>query len=121
MGRRQKKDVLPNLAHLLGFTVDGRMRGKEGDRVQGDDPDGHVGPAAPLHVFMIQRNDHGDTSRLKSEPRSSGALADKAPSGYLTRPCCGSLPSFWQWRCEPGLSLVDISSIGYSRDVSDTK
>jgi hypothetical protein len=84
MCRRQKKDVLANLAHLLGLAVDGRIRGKKGDRVQGNNPDGHVGPAAPLHVFMIQRNDHGDASRLKSEPRSSGALADKAPSGYDT-------------------------------------
>src|SRR5580700_5056063 len=77
MRRRQKKDVLPNLAHLLGFTINRRIRGKKGDRVQGNNPDGHVGPAAPLHVFMIQRNDHGDASRLKSEPRSSVALADK--------------------------------------------
>src|SRR5579859_4680357 len=71
MRRRQNKDVLANLAHLLGFTVNRRIRGKKGDRVQDNDPDGHVGPAAPLHVFMIQRNDHGDASRLESELRNS--------------------------------------------------
>src|ERR1700752_1789475 len=93
MCRRQKKDVLPNLAHVLEFSVDGRMRGKKGDRVQRYDHDGHVGPAAPLHVFMIQRNDHGDASKLESEPRSSGALASKAcHREYLIDPRCGSLP-----------------------------
>ena len=58
----QENDVLLDLAHLAGFALDGPMRGEKEDRVQGNYGESHVGPAAAVHVFMIQRNDHGDAS-----------------------------------------------------------
>ena len=58
----QKNDVFPDLAHLAGFALDGPMSGEKEDPVQGNYADRHEGPAAAVHVFVIQRNDHGVAS-----------------------------------------------------------
>src|SRR5579872_1416446 len=86
----QKNDVLLDFAHLAGFAVDGPMRSEKEDRIQGDYGNRHVGPAAAVHVFMIQRNDHGGVSRLKSGLSGSGASRYTGKSATRRRGKAGS-------------------------------
>src|ERR1700736_3227836 len=122
MRSSQKNDVLLDLAHLVGLALDGPVRGEKDDRVQGNYGNRHVGPAAAAHVFMIQRNDHGGASRLKSGLRGSGASrdSDKTPSDGRGTAALRRLAPFWQPLWKVDLYLPVISSIGYSRDTSDT-
>src|SRR5690349_17374193 len=85
----EKKNVFPDLTHVVNFAFDGPMGGEKDERVQGDDADRHVWPAAAMHVFVVQGNDHRGAStttrfvtfyrHFGSEPRNQTCTSLQFP------------------------------------------
>jgi hypothetical protein len=61
MGGGEKQEMDFGLANLVDIFLKSPVSAEENDDVQKDDGESDEGPAAPLHVLMRDRDEHGKT------------------------------------------------------------
>jgi hypothetical protein len=79
--RGKHQDVDANLGLLRVLPLDLPVGSEEGNNIDDDESDGNDRPAATLHIFVTQGNQHGATSLA----RSQGTVLFSLGAGTLTK------------------------------------